>query len=182
MTDKFLVTRECFQVIEKLPDEEQLEIFDAMYDWMNGYEHPFGSQTLKAIFDWMLSYQSDRDAERKTPEYKKFRLAVLERDGYMCRRCGCSESVMHVHHIYPFASYPDMRTDVANGITLCPSCHREVHSERWFHPVHKIRKTDTGVDDGTARSAFHRYPDARIWRTAPGDGCVYRNGIFVHLR
>lgn len=65
-------------------------------------------------------------AERTTPEYKRFKKAVLDRDGYCCVICGATDH-LHVHHIKPFKKYPELRTDIDNGITLCADCHRSVH-------------------------------------------------------
>ena len=70
---------------------------------------------------------SETAKKRLSYEYRKWRSAVLERDNHTCRECGTNEKVMHVHHILPFATYPESRYIVANGVTLCPMCHREEH-------------------------------------------------------
>ena len=58
--------------------------------------------------------------------YSEFRKAVRKRDGHKCMYPGCdSTKSLHVHHIRKWASYPSLRYDVTNGITLCKKCHRE---------------------------------------------------------
>lgn len=67
---------------------------------------------------------------RQSAEYRRWRLAVLERDGNACQRCGRTESdgaELHAHHIKGFSDYPDLRFDVSNGTALCHECHEVVH-------------------------------------------------------
>lgn len=66
---------------------------------------------------------------RSTPEYRLWRSAVLERDDYTCQDCGATEN-LHVHHIRGFATHPELRTDVSNGVTLCVDCHHAEHAHR----------------------------------------------------
>ena len=60
---------------------------------------------------------------RESPEYRKWRLSVLIRDGYRCVWCKATEN-LEVDHVYPFAYFPDLRFDIKNGRCLCPSCHK----------------------------------------------------------
>jgi len=62
---------------------------------------------------------------RKTLEYRKWRIAVLNRDGYRCRKCGSTKRRLDAHHAFPFTDYPERRFDVGNGITLCVRCHKK---------------------------------------------------------
>ena len=57
-----------------------------------------------------------------SPEYKKWRTNVFERDNYTCRECGDNNYVT-AHHIKSFAKYIDLRYDIDNGLTLCELCH-----------------------------------------------------------
>lgn len=80
------------------------------------------------LSEWNGFVTPERKQIRKSEEYKDWRAKVLERDNYTCQRCGCRTKVgkdcrHHVHHIYPFHSYPDLRYEVSNGITLCYKCH-----------------------------------------------------------
>lgn len=67
---------------------------------------------------------------RQSAEYKRWRTAVFERDGFTCVECGDGNHrgrgqtvVLHADHIKPFALYPELRFDVDNGRTLCLPCH-----------------------------------------------------------
>jgi len=67
------------------------------------------------------------DKLRRTEEYKNWRVAVLERDGYKCQHCEKTGGRLHAHHIKSFKLYPDLRYDVENGVTLCKKCHEDLH-------------------------------------------------------
>ena len=64
---------------------------------------------------------------RDTKEMTWWRNAVLKRDKYTCVWCGAKEN-LHVDHIAPFALYPELRTSVDNGRTLCVECHRKTET------------------------------------------------------
>lgn len=63
--------------------------------------------------------------------YVRWADAVKKRDHYCCQICGARGS-LNSHHIRAWASYPDERYDVDNGVTLCSgsptSCHELFHS------------------------------------------------------
>ena len=60
--------------------------------------------------------------DRLNPEGIAWRKAVLRRDKRHCRICHANKH-LEVHHIYPFGTHPEQRWEVANGLTLCHSCH-----------------------------------------------------------
>ena len=63
---------------------------------------------------------------RQSLEYKIWRKAVFERDGYACVLCGCGKSgSLNADHIQPFAFYPELRFELSNGRTLCFECHKK---------------------------------------------------------
>ena len=61
-------------------------------------------------------------------EYKKWRLAVYQRDNYKCQYCGSKEKI-NAHHIYSYQHYPELRYRIDNGITLCEKCHIKTHQK-----------------------------------------------------
>jgi predicted HNH restriction endonuclease len=74
-----------------------------------------------------VHYKYCSTAERNTPEYKLWRLSVYQRDGFKCKKCGQKLRKgrnLQAHHIMPWATYPLLRYDVNNGITLCWDCHK----------------------------------------------------------
>lgn len=58
--------------------------------------------------------------------------AVRGRDDHRCRRCGKrDEENNHAHHVAPRSRRPDLKSNLDNGITVCPDCHLWIHS----HPI-----------------------------------------------
>lgn len=70
--------------------------------------------------------KTERQILTAQDEYFQWKLAVVERDGRKCRKCGCGDD-LHTHHILPWKQYPERRYDVNNGACLCGPCHREIH-------------------------------------------------------
>ncbi len=82
------------------------------------------------IHDWLgcaILHDPTTQEQRKTPQYERWRRAVLERDDFTCRRCGAQGCELHAHHIVPWADAPATRFAIDNGETLCVECHRAVH-------------------------------------------------------
>ena len=55
----------------------------------------------------------------------KFRLIILQRDHFKCRRCGKIAKV--IHHIKSRKEFPELIFDENNVIALCKSCHGKIH-------------------------------------------------------
>ena len=67
---------------------------------------------------------------RRSVEYKQWRTLVFERDKYTCQHCGDNRGGnLNAHHKKPFATHPELRLDVDNGITLCEPCHIVEHQK-----------------------------------------------------
>jgi hypothetical protein len=66
--------------------------------------------------------------------------AVLSRDGNRCTKCGAEGGELHAHHILPHKTYPALRWELSNGVTLCAPCHWAEHSA----------KSEKGVNSGKA--------------------------------
>lgn len=62
---------------------------------------------------------------RNSEQYKEWRKAVFERDGYTCVWCGQKGGKLNADHIKPFCAFPELRFDVSNGRTLCIACHEK---------------------------------------------------------
>jgi hypothetical protein len=74
---------------------------------------------------WDINNGFNQSKERRTSEYHQWRNSVIKRDK-KCVVCG-KDKELHAHHIKPFAKYPELRTVLSNGITLCKTCHRKMH-------------------------------------------------------
>ena len=59
----------------------------------------------------------------------ELRQLVFERDSYTCQKCNKSDVEIHCHHIDPVSQNPIESADMDNCITLCKSCHKEVHKQ-----------------------------------------------------
>jgi 5-methylcytosine-specific restriction endonuclease McrA len=58
------------------------------------------------------------------PRYKELHRRILKRDGWRCQACGCMNN-LQVHHIQSRSRLGDDAE--GNLITLCASCHTEIH-------------------------------------------------------
>ena len=76
-------------------------------------------------FEWE---RTSRDRECK--DYKEWRERVFKRDNYTCQHCGQYGGTLNAHHKKSYARYPELRTNVDNGITLCYDCHKQEHKKR----------------------------------------------------
>ena len=77
---------------------------------------------------------------RKRREYVQWRANVYERDNYTCQCCGSYGDRLNAHHLNSFASYPELRLNINNGITLCTKCHdvTEPGSLHYIYGTHDI--------------------------------------------
>lgn len=62
---------------------------------------------------------------RMSQNYRVWRKAVFERDGYSCSGCGVRGVQFHAHHKRSFSEFPELRFTIDNGVTLCVPCHQE---------------------------------------------------------
>lgn len=73
------------------------------------------------------------DSFYMTSKWRHKRLAILSRDGYLCRECkkyGRLREATEVHHIVHLEDNPSLRYDDDNLISLCKACHNKQHPEK----------------------------------------------------
>jgi len=68
--------------------------------------------------------------DRTGKSASEWRIAVFERDNYICQECGIRGGKLQSHHIKGWSDNPDLRFDINNGITLCLECHAKKHPGR----------------------------------------------------
>lgn len=97
----------------------------------SGQANPMYGKTGKANPRYVDGSSPERQRMYARGAGKAFIRAVLERDGYRCRRCGAPKrgaKSLHAHHVAPWAGNEALRFDPENAVTLCRSCHSWVHS------------------------------------------------------
>lgn len=73
---------------------------------------------------WKGGLSDSRTLDKRTKEYKEWRLEVYARDNYSCQKCKNSKgNNLHAHHIINYSSNKELRYSIDNGITLCNDCH-----------------------------------------------------------
>lgn len=77
---------------------------------------------------------------RNSREAKEWRLSVFKRDDWKCQKCGsrsCKNNYVRIeaHHIKPFATFPEIRFEITNGMTLCKSCHDKEPKGREIYEI-----------------------------------------------
>ena len=90
-----------------------------------------------------------REANRY--EGKLWRTAVFTRDAFTCQRCGAKGSDgtrLVAHHIEPWATCPERRFDVDNGLTLCEPCHAREHGKEYRERFHHCKICGKPKKDG----------------------------------
>jgi len=86
-------------------------------------------------WNWKGGITPERVRLRVSLDMKVAREACFRRDDYACRDCGQRGGKLNAHHIYPFQSYPQLKFEVSNVLTLCKHCHDAFHKAAGG-PVH----------------------------------------------
>lgn len=78
----------------------------------------------KRNWNWKGGVTPYQKQERRKPEYVAWRKAVFERDNFTCQVCSKRGGVLQADHIKSWIKYPELRTELSNGRTLCIDCHK----------------------------------------------------------
>lgn len=78
---------------------------------------------------------------------------IRKRDNYICQNCS-KRGKLNVHHVYDFLSYPELRFEESNLITLCEDCHI-----RDFHKLYYRGNQNTLADLETWMGKEYKYRD-----------------------
>ncbi len=79
------------------------------------------------------------DSYYDSAKHKRWRAAVLRRAGYLCEECrkygrldknGLPVAATTAHHIKHRDEFPELATDISNGMALCQACHNRMHPEK----------------------------------------------------
>jgi len=87
----------------------------------------------------MKDHQRHSKRVSRGPRWHTIRMAVLERDGFVCRSCG-KGGRLEVDHVQPVRSHPELSFDPANLQALCTACHtRKTRLECGHQPASEGR-------------------------------------------
>lgn len=79
--------------------------------------------------NWKGGISQDNIRARQSVVYKSWRTKVFIKDDYTCQKCFQKGIYLVAHHILNFSQYPQLRTNIKNGITLCKECHIGFHKK-----------------------------------------------------
>ncbi len=98
---------------------------------VTGVSLRFGTRSCGCLCrsDIPLSERRSLRGRRKLPDPRIYhtRKRVLARDAHTCVFCGHQDGSMAVHHVYPWKDYPSLRFSPEACVTMCNTCHRELH-------------------------------------------------------
>jgi len=115
---------DCAFLEEKIGSDEYMKHQGGLDAYYDAYRHEGEIVLVKKGRKPPWETKTD---SRFTPEYKRWRQKVFERDNYTCQHCGKKGGRLNAHHIKPYADFPELRLDLDNGVTLCEKCHKKVH-------------------------------------------------------
>lgn len=87
-----------------------------------------GNQKGDTHYNWKGGITPEVLKIRASEEMRHWVKAVLKRDNYTCQECGIGRVKLCAHHLKSFSAYPELRTELSNGQTLCEPCHRKTHN------------------------------------------------------
>lgn len=97
-------------------------------------------------YNWQGGITPIKHQLRHSFEMREWRRKVFERDNYTCVFCHQVGGDLNADHIKPFALYPELRSELSNGRTLCVPCHRKTDTYSYRSGKHmKRRLNEMGV-------------------------------------
>lgn len=83
-------------------------------------------------YEWK---ETERLRTKLKDELKQWRRDIFIRDGFACVMCHAVGGALNAHHIKKFSDYPELRTIINNGVTLCIPCHKSVTNKEQEYEV-----------------------------------------------
>lgn len=72
----------------------------------------------------------DRQDRRLIQGYNDWVQEVFEKDRHTCQHCGDNKGGnLTAHHLEGYDNFPELRTALENGTTLCENCHKDFHHQ-----------------------------------------------------
>lgn len=70
----------------------------------------------------------------KSPKWQKKRLEIMSRDKFTCKKCGDTETELHIHHKEYINGNDPWDYDNKLLITLCKDCHKQIEDLKMSDP------------------------------------------------
>lgn len=104
-------------------------------------------------YQWIADRSKVKGGERvhyNNAAYRQWRMAVFQRDGFLCVLCNEKSRLKEAHHIIRYSVCPERQLDVTNGVTLCVDCHRSIKNreeeyESLFFAIVAYKQTETAT-------------------------------------
>jgi len=80
-----------------------------------------------------MKYKNYED-KLKHPLWQKKRLEIMKRDGFQCKKCGDTESPLHVHHLKYIDGNDPWEYLNKHLVTLCEDCYEEIEDAKKHCP------------------------------------------------
>ena len=147
----FILYCDLIHTVKKLSNQEAGKLFKAILNYVNKepYEldksinkvfenivtsieaewNKYNPKTKKYHWNYKGGITPENKAIRSSAGINFWRVRVFERDNYTCQDCGKIGGELNSHHIKPFATHKNLRTELDNGITLCKTCHIKAHKK-----------------------------------------------------
>lgn len=123
--------------------QRQRRLADGRVPYLVNGQH-WLKQEGKHPASWRGGVAPERQAIYGSARWKNAVKKVWKRENATCQLCGKHQSAekenpFHIHHIYPFAEYPHLRTNPDNLVLLCRDCHLFVHSNKNADLVFRLK-------------------------------------------
>jgi 5-methylcytosine-specific restriction endonuclease McrA len=100
--------------------------------YLRGERNGMSGRTGASNPNWRGGSSPERQRLYSGAAWRQLRRQVRDRDGLHCRNCPATTS-LHMHHIKPWATHPELRFELTNVILLCRDCHHNAHRREASH-------------------------------------------------
>ena len=104
-----------------------------------------GKLRFYITYNFRLKNSQIRDNEKKLFDIVPIKEKLWEKEQGHCMMCRKTISKIHhsqIHHVLPYARFPEFATNKENLLLLCRDCHKEIHTNPFL---------DCNLQQNTAR-------------------------------
>jgi 5-methylcytosine-specific restriction endonuclease McrA len=88
-------------------------------------------------------------SEKLAQDSRDIKAQLYKKQGGCCPHCGkqFEMSYMELHHILPWARFPELRQKKRNQLLLCHDCHKEIHCNPYLNiKLMEAKAKEFGID------------------------------------